>query len=100
MGQDEPDPRSGRKLHELKMGTDSDERIIGGGGGIRTRETIHHRLHALQACAFNRSATPPLPACNGITRRQRLPTRTTGCNRSGLVLYKQNQFHKITISEW
>jgi hypothetical protein len=31
----------------------------GGGGGIRTRETIHHRLHALQACAFDRSATPP-----------------------------------------
>src|SRR5215475_1417676 len=34
----------------------------GGGGGIRTRETIHHRLHTFQACAFNRSATPPLPA--------------------------------------
>ena len=31
----------------------------GGGGGIRTRETIHHRLHTFQACAFNRSATPP-----------------------------------------
>src|SRR5271167_1803242 len=35
------------------------EWISGGGGGIRTRETIHHRLHALQACAFDRSATPP-----------------------------------------
>src|SRR5215831_19491430 len=35
-------------------------RVSGGGGGIRTRETIHHRLHALQACAFDRSATPPL----------------------------------------
>jgi hypothetical protein len=33
----------------------------GGGGGIRTRETIHHRLHTFQACAFNRSATPPMP---------------------------------------
>jgi hypothetical protein len=33
--------------------------ISGGGGGIRTRETIHHRLHTFQACAFNRSATPP-----------------------------------------
>src|SRR5271169_2663853 len=33
--------------------------LSGGGGGIRTRETIHHRLHALQACAFDRSATPP-----------------------------------------
>ena len=31
----------------------------GGGGGIRTRETIHHRLHTFQACAFDRSATPP-----------------------------------------
>ena len=33
--------------------------MYGGGGGIRTRETIHHRLHTFQACAFNRSATPP-----------------------------------------
>src|SRR5690349_12272638 len=32
---------------------------IGGWGGIRTRETIHHRLHTFQACAFNRSATHP-----------------------------------------
>ena len=31
----------------------------GGGGGIRTLETVA-RLHAFQACAFNHSATPPL----------------------------------------
>src|SRR5260370_24266862 len=30
----------------------------GGGSGIRTRDTVA-RIHALQACAFNRSATPP-----------------------------------------
>ena len=34
----------------------------GGWGGIRTRETIHHRLHTFQACAFNRSATHPATA--------------------------------------
>ena len=33
--------------------------IGGGGGGIRTRDTIHHRIHTFQACAFNHSATPP-----------------------------------------
>ncbi len=31
----------------------------GGGGGIRTHDTIHHRIHAFQACAFSHSATPP-----------------------------------------
>gem|GEM_PF-2354797 len=34
------------------------EQGIGGGRGIRTPETVS-RLHALQACAFNHSATPP-----------------------------------------
>ena len=32
--------------------------IDGGGGGIRTRDTVS-RIHTFQACAFNRSATPP-----------------------------------------
>ena len=31
---------------------------IGGGGGIRTRDTVS-RIHTFQACAFSRSATPP-----------------------------------------
>src|SRR5271165_3351927 len=30
----------------------------GGGGGIRTRDTVS-RIHTFQACAFDRSATPP-----------------------------------------
>src|SRR5215472_5774043 len=30
----------------------------GGGGGIRTRDTVS-RMHAFQACALNHSATPP-----------------------------------------
>jgi hypothetical protein len=33
----------------------------GGGGGIRTRDTVS-RIHTFQACAFSRSATPPSPA--------------------------------------
>jgi hypothetical protein len=31
---------------------------VGGGGGIRTRDTVS-RIHTFQACAFDRSATPP-----------------------------------------
>src|SRR5271170_4342606 len=31
----------------------------GGGGGIRTRDTVS-RIHTFQACAFSRSATPPV----------------------------------------
>ncbi len=34
----------------------------GGGGGIRTRDTVS-RIHTFQACAFNHSATPPRSAC-------------------------------------
>src|SRR5262249_24116960 len=37
------------------------EHVVGGGGGIRTHETVA-RLHAFQACAFNHSATPPQSA--------------------------------------
>ena len=32
--------------------------FTGGGGGIRTRDTVS-RIHTFQACAFSRSATPP-----------------------------------------
>src|ERR1700680_5147301 len=39
----------------------------GGGSGIRTRDGVAP-IHALQACAFNRSATPPLPP--GRPRRE------------------------------
>ena len=35
--------------------------IRGGGGGIRTRDTVS-RIHTFQACAFDRSATPPARA--------------------------------------
>src|SRR5271167_4487575 len=35
----------------------------GGGGGIRTRDTVS-RIHTFQACAFSRSATPPRRASN------------------------------------
>ncbi len=41
-------------------------RQAGGGGGIRTRDTVA-RIHALQACAFDHSATPPAPR-NGRAR--------------------------------
>ena len=34
---------------------------LGGGRGIRTLDTVS-RIHAFQACAFSRSATPPAPA--------------------------------------
>ena len=35
--------------------------LSGGGGGIRTRDTVS-RIHTFQACAFDRSATPPVRA--------------------------------------
>ena len=53
--------RSEGKPHKIQYVNKRNKHLEegGGGGGIRTRETIHHRLHALQACAFDRSATPP-----------------------------------------
>ena len=39
-----------------------DQNELGGGGGIRTLETVA-RLHAFQACAFSHSATPPALTC-------------------------------------
>ena len=41
--------------------------IRGGGGGIRTRDTVS-RIHTFLACAFSRSATPP----------SRAPSRNAG----------------------
>ena len=38
--------------------------LIGGGSGIRTRDTVS-RIHTFQACAFNHSATPPHHAPEG-----------------------------------
>jgi hypothetical protein len=39
----------------------------GGGDGIRTHGTVSG-THAFQACAFNRSATPPLAPFSGVDR--------------------------------
>ena len=39
----------------------------GGGGGIRTRDTVS-RIHTFQACAFSRSATPPHRALESARR--------------------------------
>src|SRR6516165_3336423 len=74
----------------------------GGGGGIRTRETIHHRLHALQACAFDRSATPPprritlakpIQGRNKTSGGSEHPERTLGLRwRKGAVERRQVLF--------
>src|SRR5260221_582494 len=45
-------------LGVFRMTTNDGEYKIGGGSGIRTHVTVA-RKHAFQACAFNRSATPP-----------------------------------------
>src|ERR1700731_2738339 len=52
--------------------------ISGGWGGIRTRETIHHRLHTFQACAFNRSATHPRGGATSYCARRRQGAETSG----------------------
>src|SRR3954451_17116622 len=44
----------------------------GGGSGIRTRDTVA-RIHALQACAFNHSATPPCPFFRGAAEGSERP---------------------------
>src|SRR6266704_993424 len=57
---------SGRRKGGKLLGSASDRDSLrrsetgsGGGSGIRTRDGVAP-IHALQACAFNRSATPPL----------------------------------------
>ena len=43
----------------------------GGGRGIRTLDTVS-RIHTFQACAFNRSATPPASRFDGRERGRTL----------------------------
>gem|GEM_PF-4610314 len=40
--------------------------VNGGGDEIRTHDTVA-RIHTFQACAFSRSATPPLDFLMGTT---------------------------------
>jgi hypothetical protein len=47
-------------------------RSLGGGSGIRTRDTVS-RIHTFQACAFNHSATPPRSAFAGPAGRLNPP---------------------------
>src|SRR5829696_3383735 len=42
----------------LRISVDCGGTRAGGGRGIRTLDTVS-RIHAFQACAFSRSATPP-----------------------------------------
>ncbi len=56
------------------------DRKIGGESGIRTRDTGISRIHAFQACAFNRSAISPLKSTSNyfnqhVQRGQLLGTR-------------------------
>src|SRR5579862_5647711 len=54
----------------------------GGQGGIRTLETIRHRLHTFQACAFNRSATcPTVPAGAPAETTANIPVRPDAARR-------------------
>jgi hypothetical protein len=51
--------RKTRYFRDKRESADVGERGVGGGGGIRTRDTVS-RIHTFQACAFNHSATPPV----------------------------------------
>ena len=82
----EPGPfrRSQKSLHRLK----SDTRVAGGGGGIRTHDTAHHRIRTFQARAFNHSATPPRRhsgALKAPARGGTLARCAAGCNGLGPV---------------
>ena len=65
-----------------------DSHKLGGGSGIRTRDTVS-RIHTFQACAFNHSATPPigvwldarLERPRGAPTRGALPRRNFGRSR-------------------
>ena len=48
--------------------------IGGGGSGIRTRDGVAP-IHALQACAFNHSATPPECPAGGLRNSSGAPRR-------------------------
>jgi hypothetical protein len=49
------------------MAANDSERCAGGGSGIRTRDRVSP-MHAFQACAFNRSATPPVATLKPMPR--------------------------------
>ena len=49
--------------------TNVSKRQYGGGGGIRTRDTVS-RIHTFQACAFGRSATPPTRCTKAANARR------------------------------
>src|SRR5271166_4563203 len=53
--------------------------LRGGGGGIRTRDTVS-RIHTFQACAFDRSATPPSRALTKTGAGE--PHSTGRCGRA------------------
>ncbi len=57
----------------------------GGGRGIRTLDTAQHRIHTFQACAFNRSATPPrrlAPVGSGLAKGEKVHEGFGRCNPS------------------
>ncbi len=68
-----PDPPASRPegLYPCRVG------VPGGGGGIRTHETVS-RPHAFQACAFSHSATPPGAHAQ---RRRTIATARPGARR-------------------
>src|SRR5271166_2219809 len=54
----------------------------GGGGGIRTRDTVS-RIHTFQACAFSRSATPPVAFMVWTRSEAHSTRRGAGASRAG-----------------
>ncbi len=61
------------------------EKEAGGGSGIRTRDTVS-RIHTFQACAFNRSATPPADR-RTARRRPHAARRTIARNALGATAH-------------
>jgi hypothetical protein len=70
-------------------GRTADPNRLGGGGGIRTHDTVS-RIHAFQACAFSHSATPPDHGSErNITARVRVTTLLVAvCARPGRFLHR------------
>jgi hypothetical protein len=61
---------------------------LGGGRGIRTLDTVA-RIHAFQACAFSRSATPPAPgSARTIVQVAGLTTRGRGRRKKSSMAAK------------
>jgi hypothetical protein len=84
-------PENARQFGATKGKYHYDNRHLnrGGGGGIRTRDTVS-RIHTFQACAFSRSATPPFCAFGRKQRAYhrgrslRKPTNEAGANNRRL----------------